>query len=102
MSGYSPWNDDAEDGRDWRADDGSDDALDSEHGDDEGEPTIPCPGCGEEIHAEADACPHCGEYLLYHDAPLPQQQAWVMFGAILALIAMISGFALMAWAILVR
>jgi hypothetical protein len=99
MSGKSPWNDDADDSRDWSADEGFDDPVDADADD---EPTIPCPGCGREIYAEADACPYCGEYLLYSDMPPHGQATWVTIGAMLALLAMISGFAIMAWALLVR
>lgn len=99
MSGKSPWNDDADDGRDWSADEGFDDPVDADADD---EPTVPCPGCGQDIYAEADACPYCGEYLLYSDMPRQGRPAWVTIGAMLALIAMISGFAIMAWALLIR
>src|SRR5688572_12453824 len=92
MSGKSPWNDDAED-----ADEEFDDPVDADADD---EPTIPCPDCGQEIYAEADACPYCGEYLLYSDTPQHGRPAWVTVAAMLALLAMISGFVLMAWALI--
>ena len=53
MGKYSAWDDDDDD-RDWSTGEFDDDPIDAD-GDDE--PTSPCPGCGEEIYAEADACP---------------------------------------------
>jgi len=32
-------------------------------GDDDEEPTIPCPHCKRQIHEESQRCPYCGDYL---------------------------------------
>lgn len=96
MGKYSAWDDDDDD-RDWSTGEFDDDPVDE---DADEEPTIPCPGCGGEIYAEADACPYCGEYLLYDDLARRQRPAWVWWGAILGLVAMLTTFVMMAWALL--
>lgn len=51
--------------------------------------TIECPYCGEEIIEDAVQCPHCENYVSAEDSPRHGQPAWVVWGAILAVVGMI-------------
>lgn len=42
--------------------------------DPDGAPTIDCPYCREEIHADTDICPKCGKYIMREGAA--QQRGW--------------------------
>ena len=69
---------------DW--DDGYDaDPFDLE--DDEEEPTLPCPYCGEEIHEDAQRCPSCGEYVSSEDRPAARKPWWIIIGALAVMYA---------------
>ena len=50
---------------------------------DDGEPTMPCPYCGREIHEEAARCPYCENYLTAADSP-PQRKPWWLVVGVLA------------------
>ncbi len=54
---------------------------------DDGEPTVPCPYCGREIHEEAPRCPHCGSYISAEDAPPQRKPWWLVVGVVAALYA---------------
>ena len=64
------------------------DDWDAEDVDDEGESTIPCPYCGNEVHADSPRCPSCENYLSLEDAPprLTNKPWWVLLGAGLGLL----------------
>ena len=55
-------------------------------GDDDEEPTIPCPHCRRGIHEESQRCPYCGNYISGEDAP-PRRKPWwrVLIGALLVM-----------------
>lgn len=88
------WDD--EDDRDWSTEDFDEDPVDA---DDVEEPTVPCPGCGREVYEEADACPYCGQWLT-SAAVETGRPAWLVWGAVLGIVAMSAGFLFMAWALL--
>lgn len=69
--------------RDW--DDDSDDDFDVDAVDDEGEPTVPCPYCGEEIHEDSQRCPHCEQYVSDVDAPPRKKPWWIIIGVVVCL-----------------
>lgn len=51
--------------------------------DDDGEPTFPCPECGEEIFEESEQCPHCGHYIIRSTSPWEDKPTWwVALGAV--------------------
>jgi hypothetical protein len=58
------------------------------YADDDGDPSIACPYCREEIAEEAVQCPHCGNYLSREDTPAgsSKSRAWVVV-MVLALLA---------------
>lgn len=72
-----PYADDLDD--DW------DDDVDPEYGEDDDEPTIPCPYCREEIHEDAQRCPHCDRYISEEDAPMARKPWWIVVGAVACL-----------------
>lgn len=64
------------------------------HGDDEDTPTVRCPSCRADVYAEADSCPHCGEFLTGDSGPLdakPKWFVWLGLLGILAVVLVISG-----------
>ncbi len=62
--------------------------ADEEEWDEEDEePTVPCPCCREEIHEDAQRCPHCGKYISEEDAPPDRKSWWIIVGVILCLYA---------------
>jgi hypothetical protein len=60
---------------DWGDEDGED-----------GEPTIPCPYCREEMFEDSPRCPHCGQYISEEDASAGQKPWWIIVGVVLCLI----------------
>jgi len=68
---------------DW--DDDIDDDVDDQEFDDDDEPTVPCPWCREEIHEDAQRCPHCGEYISEEDAPAARKPWWIVVGVVACL-----------------
>ncbi len=76
----------ADDDNDW---DEEFDSMDSEFmaPDDDDEPTIPCPYCGEEIHEDSPMCPHCENYLSREDVAPTRKPVWFIVGAVAALYA---------------
>jgi hypothetical protein len=70
---------------DW--DDGEWDDADAES--DEGEPTIPCPYCRQEICEDSLRCPHCGQYISAEDSPPGRKSWWIIIGVLLCLAAII-------------
>ena len=73
--------DDAWDDAEWEADDGED------CGDEDDEPTIPCPYCRREIHEDSVRCPYCEHYLSAEDAPPGRKPWWVILGVLACLAA---------------
>jgi hypothetical protein len=62
--------------------------ADEEEWDEEDEePTVPCPYCREEIHEDAQRCPHCGNYISEEDAPPGRKPWWIIVGVVLCLYA---------------
>ena len=57
--------------------------------DDEEEPTIPCPYCGEEMLEDAPQCGHCGNYISAEDHPGPKKPTWIILTAIVCLVMML-------------
>ena len=47
---------------------------------DEGDDTIPCPYCGEDVHEDSPRCPHCENYLSKEDAPPDRKPTWLVVG----------------------
>ena len=56
---------------------------------DDGDSTIPCPYCGNEVHEDSPRCPSCENYLSLEDAPptATRKPWWVLLGAGLGLLA---------------
>lgn len=68
------------------------DPADAGDDDDEAEAdTEPCPYCGKAVYYGADVCPHCRSFISAEDAPPRRRPAWLVVGALLALLAMLSG-----------
>jgi DNA-directed RNA polymerase subunit RPC12/RpoP len=44
---------------------------------DDSEPTIDCPYCGEQILETTPRCPHCGHYISEEDIP-PRKKSWLI------------------------
>ena len=55
-------------------------------GDEDGEPTIPCPYCHEEMLEDSPRCPHCGEYISEETLPAGRKPWWIIIGVVLCLI----------------
>jgi hypothetical protein len=60
-----------------------DDAIDSDDGEDE--PTVPCPNCRREMHADSPRCPYCGNYVSREDAPPRRKPWWIIIGGLAVL-----------------
>lgn len=57
--------------------------ADADYGDDDEEPTLPCPYCRAEIHEDAQRCSHCGEYISEEDIrPTARKPWWIIVGAL--------------------
>lgn len=52
---------------------------------DEEEPTVPCPHCRQEVHEDAQRCPHCELYITDEDAPPVRKPWWLIAGVIVCL-----------------
>jgi hypothetical protein len=52
-----------------------------------------CPSCRREIHAEAERCPLCGDYVVDAESPRRRMPLWMIVGAVLAFVV------LAAWAL---
>jgi len=67
-------------------DDDDDEYPDGVYADDDAA-TVLCRYCREEIHEDADRCPHCGQYQSAEDAPSePKSKTWIVL-MVLALLA---------------
>jgi predicted nucleic acid-binding Zn ribbon protein len=51
--------------------------------------TDPCPHCGKPVYEQAEACPNCGKYISREDSFSPRKPMWIIFGAIICLIAIL-------------
>lgn len=76
------WEDEESEDDDWGHDD-----LEWVPAEGDDDPTTPCPHCQEPIHDESEQCPHCGQYISLEDAPSGPKPWWMIFGAILCLVA---------------
>lgn len=69
------------------------DDEDDDWGDDEsnfdGDDTVTCPHCGNEVYADSPRCPSCENYLSQEDGPPTSTRKpwWVLLGAGLGLLA---------------
>lgn len=88
----SEWDDDDSSEEVWSNRNWSDESDDDwsggyadDYGDEDDEPTIPCPYCGREIHEEAERCPECGTYISAEDSPPPRKPWWIVVGTLLVL-----------------
>lgn len=68
-----------------------DDDFDEDWMDSDDDPTavIRCSNCGQEVYAEADSCPHCGEFLIADSNPLSDKPTWYIWLALLGIAAVI-------------
>lgn len=68
-----------EDDEEWNTDDETFD----------GEATISCPHCGNEVYEDSPRCPSCENYLSQEDSPTDTTQKpwWILFGTGLGLLA---------------
>lgn len=57
--------------------------------DDEEEPTIPCPYCGQEILEDAPWCASCENYISAEDHAGPKKPTWIILTAIVCLVMML-------------
>jgi DNA-directed RNA polymerase subunit RPC12/RpoP len=67
------------------------DADEEIYGSEEDEdPVIPCPNCGEEVFDDAEQCPSCGHWLVPDRSPMKGRPSWFLIlgfgGAILAIL----------------
>jgi hypothetical protein len=58
---------------------------DDDYGDDDSEPTVPCPYCRREIHEDAQRCPYCERYISDEDAPPSRKPVWIVIGVLVCL-----------------
>lgn len=70
------------------------DTDEMDFGDDDEELTIACPWCRAEIHEDAPRCPHCGNFISKEDGPSAPKPGWLILGAILALLVVLSWIAM--------
>jgi hypothetical protein len=75
--------------RDWDEDE------DSEYDEDD-EPTVPCPYCGQEMFEDSPRCPACDRYISAEDSAGPRKPLWVVLTAVVCL-AMALMWALAMW-----
>jgi hypothetical protein len=74
----------------WKRGRSPDDEFDDENEEDDadGETTIPCPHCGEDVFDNAEQCPACGMWLIADRRPLTGRPRWfVVLGVVVALLA---------------
>lgn len=69
--------------------DDEDDDWSDDDSDVDGESTITCPHCGNEVYEDSPRCPSCENYLSLEDAPseVTKKPWWVLLGAGLGLLA---------------
>jgi predicted nucleic acid-binding Zn ribbon protein len=53
--------------------------------DSDGEPTVSCPYCSQEILEDSPYCPHCQRYVSAEDHAGPRRPLWVMVTALICL-----------------
>jgi predicted nucleic acid-binding Zn ribbon protein len=69
--------------RDEIDDDWEEDFDAADYGEDDEEPTLPCPHCRAEIHEDAQRCPQCGEYISDEDVrPAARKPWWIIVGVL--------------------
>jgi ribosomal protein S27E len=51
-------------------------------------PTVPCPGCGEQIPDFADRCPYCGDWVVQSAGRRARPPLWL----IVTVLVLIAGF----------
>ena len=52
---------------------------------DEDEPTLPCPYCGQHIHEDSQRCPYCENYISEEDTPPSRKSWWIILSTLAAL-----------------
>ena len=67
-------------------DDWDDEYEDDFDGEDDDEPTVPCPYCRREIHEDAQRCPYCEQYISTEDAPPQPKPWWILVGVAVCLL----------------
>jgi hypothetical protein len=55
-------------------------------GDDDEEPTIPCPHCRRQIHEESQRCPYCENYISEEDTVPARKPWWIIIGVLLVFV----------------
>jgi hypothetical protein len=69
----------------WDEDTDPDREIDDDLAEDEEEPTVPCPYCGDEVHEDAQRCPSCERYISREDAPPGRKPLWLIVGVVACL-----------------
>lgn len=84
---------DPDDDDPWLADadlaDPDDDSDEFDVGDEDDDPTAPCPHCGAWVYDDAERCPACERYLSREEMRQPSRPTWVVLTAVLLLAGMI-------------
>ena len=78
------------------SDDWNDDDIDADLADDETEPTVSCPYCGEEMLEDSPQCPVCGNYISAEELPYYRQPLWVVVTAVICLMVVL-GWLIRGW-----
>jgi uncharacterized paraquat-inducible protein A len=67
-------------------DEWEDDSDSDTYGEDDDEPTVPCPACRREMLEDSIRCPHCGHYVSTEDQPPESKPLWVIATAVVCLL----------------
>ncbi len=57
--------------------------------DDDATAVVRCSNCGEEVYAEADSCPYCGEFLVGDSSPWSGKPTWFVWLGLLGIVAVL-------------
>ena len=60
----------------------------------DGDPTVPCPACGDWIYEDTPQCPSCGCYVTQRHHPLADKPLWWIVLALAGVLAVIAVLAL--------